>query len=62
VIKGLAAPSLLESYQAERRPVALANTALSVANWREATRVPEALGLHPAAAAALSSASVAGGF
>ena len=31
--------ALLESYERERRPVALVNTALSEQNWREALRV-----------------------
>ena len=41
--------------QAERKPVALANTALSVSNWKEAIRVPQALGLDPNAANIASS-------
>ena len=36
--------------QLERKPIAEANTALSVANWLEAIRVPQALGLDPRAA------------
>lgn len=50
VLKGTASPKLLESYQAERKPVAQANTDLSVANWHEAVRVPRVLGLDPRAA------------
>lgn len=61
VITGALPEGLLASYEAERRPVALANTALSVRNWREAVRVPAALGLHPAAANLLSEAAAAGG-
>ena len=34
--------------------MAEANTALSVANWHEATRVPAALGLDPAVAQAVN--------
>eukprot|EP00798_Chlamydomonas_sp_ICE-L_P022737 gene22737-29902_t len=34
----------------ERRPIAQANTALSVSNWNEAVKVPSALGLNPKAA------------
>lgn len=30
---------LLQSYEAERRPVAVANTALSIANWEETLKV-----------------------
>ncbi|KAI8463562.1 MAG: hypothetical protein J3K34DRAFT_526882, partial [Monoraphidium minutum] len=59
VVRGAASPDLLASYEAERRPVALANTALSVKNWGEAVRVPGALGLHPAAANLLSDAAAA---
>ena len=50
VLKGAAAPKLLDSYQAERKPVAQANTDLSVANWHEAVKVPKVLGLDPRAA------------
>ena len=50
VLKGTASPQLLDSYQAERRPVAQANTDLSVANWHEAVKVPKVLGLDPRAA------------
>ena len=56
MIQGSARGALLESYQAERRAIALANTALSVANWEEALKVPRALGLNPAAAQLLHSA------
>ncbi|KAG2431150.1 hypothetical protein HXX76_009680 [Chlamydomonas incerta] len=59
VLRRLAAPQLLGSYQAERRPVALANTALSVRNWGEAARVPAALGLDPALANLVSGAVAA---
>lgn len=40
-LQGAAGPALLRSYDAERRPVALANTALSVANWHAAMRIPQ---------------------
>lgn len=50
VLTGTAAPKLLDSYQAERKPVAQANTDLSVANWHEAVKVPKVLGLDPRAA------------
>ena len=50
VLKGTASSQLLDSYQAERRPVAQANTDLSVTNWHEAVKVPKVLGLDPRAA------------
>lgn len=50
VLNNTASPMLLDSYQAERKPVAQANTDLSVANWHEAVKVPKALGLDPRAA------------
>lgn len=50
VHKGISSLQLLDSYQAERRPVAQANTDLSVANWHEAVKVPRILGLDPRAA------------
>ena len=50
VLKGTASSKLLDSYQAERKPVAQANTYLSVANWHEAIKVPKVLGLDPRAA------------
>ena len=40
-LQGATGPALLRSYDAERRPVARANTALSVANWRAAMRIPQ---------------------
>ena len=53
---GRAGRGLLATYEAERRPIALANTALSVANFRDAVRVPAALGLDPRAANLLHAA------
>jgi hypothetical protein len=53
---GEARQGLLDSYEAERRPVAAANTALSVANFHESLAVPRALGLDPRAASALQAA------
>lgn len=60
VIKSQAEASLLDSYEAERLPVAQANSALSVANWHEATEVPSALGLNPAAASVLQRIAASG--
>ena len=56
VLQGRADPSLLGSYQHERKPVALANTALSVSNWQQALKVPAALGLDSRAANLLQAA------
>jgi len=50
VLDGSADPALLATYQPERRPIAQANADLSVNNWHEAIRIPQALGLDPAAA------------
>ena len=55
VIQKRAGEMLLDSYEAERRAVAVANTELSVSNWKEALKVPQALGLDPAAANVLHS-------
>ncbi|EIE25479.1 hypothetical protein COCSUDRAFT_1587, partial [Coccomyxa subellipsoidea C-169] len=55
VIQKRAGGILLDSYEAERRAVAVANTELSVSNWKEALKVPQALGLDPAAANVLHS-------
>ncbi|EEH52813.1 uncharacterized protein MICPUCDRAFT_48712 [Micromonas pusilla CCMP1545] len=59
---GSGAPSarnLLRSYHAERRPVAVGNTRLSVSNFRQVLKIPTALGLPPDAAAALTEATAA---
>lgn len=50
MLQGKADPRLLATYEHERRPVALANTALSVSNWQQALKVPTAMGLDPRAA------------
>eukprot|EP00850_Spirogloea_muscicola_P013479 SM000091S24637 [mRNA] locus=s91:399278:402669:- [translate_table: standard] len=55
VHQGLAPEALLDTYDAERRPVASTNASLSVANYEAALAVPRALGLDPAAAALLHS-------
>ncbi|KAK9800880.1 hypothetical protein WJX73_005015 [Symbiochloris irregularis] len=60
VLRGKAGPQLLSSYEAERRPVAQANTNLSVTNWHEAMAVPRALGLDPAAASYLQAVVASG--
>lgn len=53
-LHGKASTALLSTYQSERRPVAQANAALSISNWHEAVRVPQALGLDPQAAGLVS--------
>lgn len=61
VLRGAASEQLLSSYESERRPIAQANTALSVSNWHEAVRVPSALGLDPRAADLLATVTHMGG-
>ncbi|KAL2903592.1 putative polyketide hydroxylase [Bienertia sinuspersici] len=50
VVNGIAPTTLLDTYETERRPVAMSNTALSVQNFRAAMEVPAALGLDPTVA------------
>ena len=45
---------LLRTYEAERKPIAEANSALSMYNFDSAMRIPSALGLSPKAANAVS--------
>lgn len=47
VLKGVASHALLGSYESERKPIAKANTALSVENFKAAMSIPAALGLDP---------------
>ncbi|XP_024524875.1 uncharacterized protein LOC9654414 [Selaginella moellendorffii] len=47
VLNSMAPPTLLETYETERRPIAEANTALSVENFKAAMSIPSALGLDP---------------
>ncbi|PIN26119.1 Monooxygenase involved in coenzyme Q (ubiquinone) biosynthesis [Handroanthus impetiginosus] len=47
VLKGIAPPSIVSTYEMERRQIALFNTALSVENFKAAMAVPAALGLDP---------------
>jgi 2-polyprenyl-6-methoxyphenol hydroxylase-like FAD-dependent oxidoreductase len=54
-VTGKADHRLLMSYQPERQPVAAANSSLSISNWHEAIRVPQALGLDPRAARLINS-------
>ncbi|KAF7808622.1 FAD/NAD(P)-binding oxidoreductase family protein [Senna tora] len=50
VIKGIAPSSILNSYETERRPIAIFNTELSLKNYKAAMAVPSALGLDPTVA------------
>ncbi|KAK2636716.1 hypothetical protein Ddye_031508 [Dipteronia dyeriana] len=50
VVKGLAPPSILQTYETERKQIAIFNTALSVQNFKAAMAVPSALGLDPTVA------------
>ncbi|XP_052205347.1 uncharacterized protein LOC127810117 isoform X2 [Diospyros lotus] len=50
VFKGISPYSILRTYEMERRPIAIFNTALSVQNFRAAMAVPAALGLNPTVA------------
>ena len=59
VLRGTPSSSALASYTAERRAVATAAAALSVANWKAALAVPRALGLDDRAASAASRAAAA---
>jgi hypothetical protein len=61
VAAGLSTEELLATYDQERRPVAWANTRLSMANWEAAVRVPSALGLNPRAASIMQQVVSAGG-
>ncbi|KAM6589571.1 hypothetical protein CsatA_012176 [Cannabis sativa] len=50
VLKGIAPISMLNTYETERRPIAILNTKLSVQNFKAAMAVPAALGLDPTVA------------
>ncbi|KAL5760108.1 hypothetical protein ACOSP7_018607 [Xanthoceras sorbifolium] len=50
VVQGLAPSSILHTYETERKPIAIFNTALSVKNFKAAMAVPSALGLDPVVA------------
>lgn len=47
LLKDAASPSIIQTYEMERRPIAIFNTALSVENFKAAMSVPSALGLDP---------------
>ncbi|PON64794.1 FAD-binding domain containing protein [Parasponia andersonii] len=50
VAKGIAPFSILNTYETERRPIAIFNTELSIQNFKAAMTVPAALGLDPTVA------------
>ena len=45
VLRHGAEPFLLQSYETERKPVAWRNADRSCSNWREALKIPAALGM-----------------
>jgi 2,4-dichlorophenol 6-monooxygenase len=57
VIRGKAGPALLDSYQAERRPIAQRNTDQSVYNLRNMAAIDEALGISALAPVTLAAGS-----
>ncbi|CAL4946099.1 unnamed protein product [Urochloa decumbens] len=46
-LTGVASPSIVQTYESERRPVAIFNTELSVENFKAAMSIPATLGLDP---------------
>ncbi|KAH7445144.1 hypothetical protein KP509_02G109200 [Ceratopteris richardii] len=50
VLRGVASHNLLRTYESERKPVAKANTALSLENFKAAMSIPSILGLDPSSA------------
>ncbi|KAJ4968259.1 hypothetical protein NE237_014960 [Protea cynaroides] len=50
LFQDISPPSILQTYEMERRPIAIFNTKLSVQNFKAAMAVPAALGLDPATA------------
>ncbi|RXH72240.1 hypothetical protein DVH24_033778 [Malus domestica] len=50
VVKGIATSSILNTYETERRSIAIFNTELSIQNFRAAMAVPAVLGLDPTTA------------
>nr|TKW36459.1 hypothetical protein SEVIR_2G441400v2 [Setaria viridis] len=50
MLTGVASPSIVQTYESERRPVAIFNTELSVENFKAAMSIPATLGLDPTVA------------
>ncbi|CAO1942681.1 unnamed protein product [Urochloa humidicola] len=50
LLNGVASPSIMQTYESERQPVAIFNTELSVENFKAAMSIPAALGLDPTVA------------
>lgn len=59
VLRGVSQPTLLDTYEIERRPVAVANVAAALANAQHHFRIDEALGLSADAEPAANWASMA---
>lgn len=47
LLNGIANPSIIQTYESERRPVAIFNTELSLENFKAAMSIPATLGLDP---------------
>ncbi|KAJ3678152.1 hypothetical protein LUZ60_001955 [Juncus effusus] len=47
LLNNIASPTILKTYESERRPIAISNTNLSVENFKAAMSIPSALGLDP---------------
>lgn len=50
LLHNIASPSIIQTYEVERKPIAISNTNLSVQNFKAAMSVPTALGLDPSVA------------
>lgn len=47
LLNGIADPSIIQTYESERKPVAIFNTELSLENFKAAMSIPATLGLDP---------------
>lgn len=50
LLKNVTSPAIMETYETERKPIAISNTRLSVNNFKAAMSVPAALGIDPTVA------------